>query len=233
MIASATAGRAACATGTARAACPRAASGAGTASRSATASATACRCGNEAKAAKRAQHAKSAQATRSARAGAGTATGASRRPGDIHDTAAGDAGRARPRACARRACGATIVIALRRAEVGTAIAGLACGRATATGCQGGCRHSGRRAHGAGIAAGGASRDFHDIFRRHGRAGIVPLDQFIFVILLAVTVFRVDGFFYRRRELGASAFGIDGNLCWILGGGHLKSLRKRLSIRAIF
>jgi len=221
LIARATAGRAAratCAAGTAR---PRAAtgaaSGAGTASRGATASATAGCGGDQAKAAERAQHAKSAQATRSASARA--ATGASRCPGDIHDTAAGDAGSTG--ACARGACGATIVIALRRAEVGTAIAGLACGRATATGCQGGCRHSGRRAHGAGIAVGGASRDFHDIFRRHGRAGIVPFDQFIFVILLAVAVFWVDGFFCGRRDLGASAFGIDGNLCWVLGGGHLK------------
>ncbi|MEG1327254.1 MAG: hypothetical protein RSD99_20320, partial [Janthinobacterium sp.] len=140
-------------------------------------------------------------------------------PGYIHDTAAGDAGRTR--ACARRACGATIVIALRRAEVGASVAGLACGRAAATGGQGGRSHGARRAQGGGIAVLGGPRDFHDIFRRHGRAGIGPFDQFIFVILLAVAVFWVDCFFCGRREFGASAFCIDGNLCWIWGGGHLK------------
>ncbi|KHA77829.1 hypothetical protein NC77_15780 [Janthinobacterium lividum] len=112
---------------------------------------------------------------------------------------------------------------MRRAEIGAAVAGLACcgAAATATGCRGGCRYCGGRAQGAGIARIGASRDFDDIFRRHALAGIGPLHQFIFVILLAVAVFRVGDFFYGCRDLGAKAFGIDGNLCWILGGGHFK------------
>ncbi|WP_128139831.1 hypothetical protein [Janthinobacterium lividum] len=106
---------------------------------------------------------------------------------------------------------------MRRAEVGTAIAGLACGRATATGCQGGGCHSGGRTHGAGIAIGGASRDFHDIFRRHGRAGIVPFDQFIFVILLAVTVFRVDGFFAGVASLAPAPSALTGTCAgfWVV------------------